>query len=197
MPSSEKTMLFNRPQTTQRRLVPWILTDEDKAFQWFFLDTPGIQVSKEQFGCFSKSHEIHERINSEAFSALHSADVILRDFFDPTRPYGAEGWKNRSSHCWNRNPSVHWEFKQSLKRRVISKNIDIRIDSTTKKWSDVSSNPNTFPQRFPHPSDYYTDQSMDLRIWRLFWTILFNQMKPICLFRRSEPRTRKPNRESR
>ncbi len=124
--------ISHRPQTTQRT-IPGILTDEEKGFQMIFLDTPGIhEFSKEQFGS-QKSHEIHERINSEAFSSLHSADVILR-LLDPTRPYGAEDERIDTLISQIRKPVIRIETKQDLETKGYpQKAVDIRIDSTTKK----------------------------------------------------------------
>jgi GTPase len=80
--------ISHRPQTTVRS-IPGILTDEGRGYQMIFLDTPGIHnEAREQYGS-QRSHDIHERINSEAFAALHEADVIIR-LLDPTRPYGVE-----------------------------------------------------------------------------------------------------------
>lgn len=170
--------ISHRPQTTQRS-IPWILTDEDKEFQMIFLDTPGIhEFSKEQFGS-QKSHEIHERINSEAFSALHSADVILR-LLDPTRPYGAEDERIDHLIAEIGKPVIRIETKQDLETKSYpQKWVDIRIDSTTKKWFDALLEKilEYLPQwDFLYPSDYYTDQSMDLRISEIIREQLFLEL---------------------
>ena len=78
----------HRPQTTQRS-IPGIYTDEERGLQIIFLDTPGIHNHAwEQYGS-QKDADMNERINTQAYNSLHSADVILR-LLDPTRTYGEE-----------------------------------------------------------------------------------------------------------
>jgi GTPase len=101
-----------RPQTTQRS-IPGIYTDEEKGVQIVFLDTPGIHhYGKEQFGS-EKSHDIHERINSEAFASLYEADVIVR-LLDPTRAYGAEDERIDTLLQNITTPIIRVETKQDL-----------------------------------------------------------------------------------
>jgi GTP-binding protein Era len=107
--------ISHRPQTTQRS-IPGILTDEKLGYQMIFLDTPGIhEFSKEQFGS-QKSHDIHERINSEAFASLREADVILR-LLDPTRPYGAEDERIDTLLTELQKPTLRIETKQDLENK--------------------------------------------------------------------------------
>lgn len=107
--------ISHRPQTTQRS-IPGILTDEERGYQMIFLDTPGIhEFSKEQFGS-QKSHAIHERINSEAFSALKGADIIVR-LLDPTRPYGAEDERIDALLAEITKPIIRVETKQDLENK--------------------------------------------------------------------------------
>lgn len=167
-----------RPQTTQRS-IPGILTNEERWYQMIFLDTPGIhEFSKEQFGS-QKSHDIHERINSEAFSSLHGADVVLR-FLDPTRPYGKEDERIDALIEELHKPIIRVETKQDLPNKSYpQKGVDLRIDSTTKKGFDnlIEKILEQLPEGgFLYSSDYYTDQSMDLRISEVIREQLFLEL---------------------
>jgi GTPase len=199
-----------RPQTTQRS-IPGIYTDEARWVQIIFLDTPGIHsLSGEQYGS-QKSHDIHERINSEAFASLHNADVIIR-LLDPTRAYGAEDGRIDTLLTTVKAPIIRVETKQDIvmkseKWKVKSRkdkigkgkweiidgdlrvgkeeekssffhheDVGIRIDSTTKQGFDelleqISSHLPEEP--YLYSPDYYTDQSMDLRIAEVIREQLF------------------------
>lgn len=202
--------ISHRPQTTQRS-IPGILTDEVKGYQMIFLDTPGIhEYAKEQFGS-QKSHDIHERINSEAFASLREADVIIR-LLDPTRPYGIEDERIDALLAEVSQPILRVETKQDIMSRTswleirkqqIAKGkweivdgdirvhtseeqkmfpherIDLRIDSTTRAGFDLLLEKinNLLPEgEFLYPSDYYTDQSMDLRISEIIREQLFLEL---------------------
>jgi GTPase len=123
--------ISHRPQTTQRS-IPGIFTDEEKELQIIFLDTPGIHNhSGEQYGS-QKTHDINERINSEAFASLREADIIVR-LLDPTRPYGEEDVRIDTFLENVTKPILRIETKQDLENKSYpQKDVDIRIDSVAK-----------------------------------------------------------------
>lgn len=137
--SEKVSAISHRPQTTQRS-IPGILTDEKKGYQIIFLDTPGIhEFSSEQFGS-QKSHEIHNRINSEAFASLREADVIIR-LLDPTRPYGVEDERIDEVLSTVKTPILRVETKQDLvtkSEELVVKNRKERIQKG--KWELVDGN---------------------------------------------------------
>lgn len=179
-----------------------------------FLDTPGIhEYSKEQFGS-QKSHDIHERINTEAYASLSQADVIIR-LLDPTRSYGVEDEHIDGILESIDTPTIRVETKQDIieadtlwkikeKKNQIQKgnwdlidgnlqvhggksereffqhdNVDISIDSTSKKGFDslLEKILSHLPEgEFLYPSDYYTDQTMDLRISEVIREQLFLEL---------------------
>jgi GTPase Era involved in 16S rRNA processing len=78
-----------------------------------FLDTPGIhEFTKQQYGS-QRVHDIHERINSEAYASLHDADIIIR-LLDPTRPYGAEDERIDAILSNLETPIIRVETKQDI-----------------------------------------------------------------------------------
>ncbi|GAB0175248.1 MAG: GTPase Era [Candidatus Altimarinota bacterium] len=170
--------ISHRPQTTQRT-IPGILTDESRGYQMVFLDTPGVhEFTKEQFGS-QKSHDIHERINSEAFASLHQADIVLR-LLDPTRAYGSEDEKIDSLLEEIGKPIIRIETKQDLENKSYpQKGVDIRIDSTTRAGFGALLEKifEFLPEGdFLYPPEYYTDQSMDLRITEVIREQLFLEL---------------------
>lgn len=170
--------ISHRPQTTQRT-IPGILTDESRGYQMVFLDTPWVhEFTKEQFGS-QKSHDIHERINSEAFASLHQADIVLR-LLDPTRAYGSEDEKIDSLLEEIGKPIIRIETKQDLENKSYpQKWVDIRIDSTTRAGFGALLEKifEFLPEGdFLYPPEYYTDQSMDLRITEVIREQLFLEL---------------------
>ncbi len=167
----------SRPQTTQRT-IPGIYTDEEKGVQIIFLDTPGIHNDEgEQYGS-QKSGEIHERINSEAFSSLRNADVILR-LIDPTRIQWAEDARIDEIVSFSKAKVLRAETKQDLAKWYLGKDIDFRIDSVNRVGFDaliegISAHLPEGP--YLYESDYYTDQPMDLRIQEVIREVLFSEL---------------------
>lgn len=158
--------ISHRPQTTQRS-IPGIFTDEEKAVQIIFLDTPGIHNhSGEQYGS-QKAYEINERINSEAYASLRDADVIVR-LLDPTRPYGSEDERIDTLLEHMKQPILRIETKQDLDNKSYpQKWVDLRIDSVARTGfgeliEKISAHLPEWP--FLYDPEYYTIQSMDLRI---------------------------------
>lgn len=170
--------ISHRPQTTQRS-IPGILTDEEKSIQIIFLDTPGIHHhGGEQFGS-QRSFEINERINSEAFSSLWKADIIIR-LLDPTRTYGEEDIRIDEILSRVEKPILRIETKQDMENKSYpQKNVDLRIDSVAKTGFDelldrIASLLPEWP--FLYESDYYTDQSTELRIQEIIREQLFLEL---------------------
>ena len=167
-----------RPQTTQRS-IPGIFTDEEKEIQIVFLDTPGIHHDgTEQFGS-QKATSINTRINSEAFASLREADVIVR-LVDPTRPSGAEDTRIDEVLSFAKQPILRIETKQDLQKRPHpGDNIDIQIDSINKVGFDalIAKIAEFLPEGpYLYESDYYTDQTMDLRIQEVVREQLFAEL---------------------
>ena len=106
--------------------------DDEKGIQIIFLDTPGIHHhGGEQFGS-QKAFEINERINSEAFSSLWKADIIIR-LLDPTRTYGDEDIRIDEILSRVEKPILRIETKQDMENKSYpQKNVDLRIDSVAK-----------------------------------------------------------------
>ncbi len=167
----------SRPQTTQRT-IPGIYTDEEKGVQIIFLDTPGIHNDEgEQYGS-QKSGEIHERINSEAFSSLRNADVILR-LVDPTRSLGGEDARIDEIISFSKAPVIRAETKQDLAKGYLGKDIDFRIDSVNRVgFAELIEGISKYLPEGPYlyESDYYTDQPMDLRIQEVIREVLFSEL---------------------
>ena len=170
--------ISHRPQTTQRT-IPGIFTDEAKWIQIIFLDTPGIHHhGGEQYGS-QKAYEINERINSEAFSSLRDADIIVR-LLDPTRPYGDEDIRIDTLLEKIPQPVLRIETKQDMDTKSYpQKWVDLRIDSVartgfeelTEKIAEI------LPEGpFLYDSDYYTVQTMDLRISEIIREQLFQEL---------------------
>jgi GTPase len=166
-----------RPQTTQRA-IPGIYTDEERWLQIIFLDTPGIHNDEgEQYGS-QKSWAIHERINSEAFGALREADVILR-LVDPTRPTGAEDARIDEVLSFARQPVIRVETKQDLEKWYLGRDIDYRIDSIHRAgFAELIDGimPHLPEWPYLYTSDYYTDQSTELRIQEVIREVLFEEL---------------------
>lgn len=170
--------ISHRPQTTQRS-IPGIFTDEVKWVQIIFLDTPGIHTaSGEQYGS-QKTYDIHERINSEAYASLHSADVILR-LLDPTRTYGEEDERIDALLEKVGKPVIRIETKQDMENKSYpQKWVDLRIDSIARTGFDILLSKITehLPEGpFLYDADYYTDQPMDLRITEIIRERLFLEL---------------------
>ena len=172
------SVISHRPQTTQRS-IPGILTDDEKGIQIIFLDTPWIHHhGGEQFGS-QKVFEINERINSEAFSSLWKADIIIR-LLDPTRTYGDEDIHIDEILSRVEKPILRIETKQDMENKSYpQKNVDLRIDSVAKTWFDellkrIASLLPEWP--FLYESDYYTDQSTELRIQEIIREQLFLEL---------------------
>ncbi len=170
--------ISHRPQTTQRS-IPGIFTDEDRGIQIIFLDTPGIHNhGGEQFGS-QKSTEINERINREAYASLREAEVILR-LLDPTRSYGEED--QRIDELLERlpQPVIRIETKQDLDTKGYpQKWVDLRIDSIARTGFEelidrIAVHLPEWP--FLYDPEYYTDQSMDLRIQEVIREQLFLEL---------------------
>lgn len=121
----------SRPQTTQRS-IPAIFTDSEKEIQIIFLDTPGIHEIPKTNSDFKS---MNERINAEAFASLREADVIVR-LVDPTRPQGAEDARIDEVLSFVNKPIIRVETKQDLTKSYPGKNIDIKINSTTREGFD-------------------------------------------------------------
>ena len=167
-----------RPQTTQRS-IPGIFTDEEKEIQIVFLDTPGIHHDgTEQYGS-QKASDINTRINSEAFASLREADVIIR-LVDPTRPAWAEDTRIDEVLSFAKQPILRIETKQDLQKRPHpGDNIDIQIDSINKVGFDalIAKIAEFLPEGpYLYESDYYTDQTMDLRIQEVVREQLFAEL---------------------
>ncbi len=128
--------ISHRPQTTQRS-IPGIFTDEEKQIQIIFLDTPGIHNhGGEQYGS-QRVHDINERINSEAFSSLGKADVIVR-LLDPTRTYGEEDIRIDEVLKTVKQPILRIETKQDMDNKSYpQKDVDLRIDSVARTGFDA------------------------------------------------------------
>lgn len=170
--------ISHRPQTTQRS-IPGIFTDEEKGIQIIFLDTPGIHNNEwEQFGS-QKRHDIHERINSEAFSSLRQADVIVR-LLDPTRTYGEEDERIDDILSKVTQPVLRIETKQDMDNKSYpQKKVDIRIDSIGRIGFEelLEKISALLPEGpFLYDADYYTDQPMDLRIQEVIRERLFLEL---------------------
>ncbi len=170
--------ISHRPQTTQRS-IPGIYTDAEETLQIIFLDTPGIHnYSGEQFGS-PKSHDINERINSQAFASLREADVILR-LLDPTRPYGEEDTRIDAMLETISKPILRIETKQDLETKSYpQKGVDLRIDSVAKLgFRELLERVSSLLPEWPllYGSDYYTDQAMDLRIAEVIREQLFLEL---------------------
>ena len=170
--------ISHRPQTTQRS-IPGILTDEEKGIQIIFLDTPGIHHhGGEQFGS-QKAFEINERINSEAFSSLWKADIIIR-LLDPTRTYGDEDIRIDEILSRVEKPILRIETKQDMENKSYpQKNVDLRIDSVAKIWfAELLERIGSLLPEWPflYESDYYTDQSTELRIQEIIREQLFLEL---------------------
>ncbi len=167
-----------RPQTTQRS-IPGIFTDEEKAIQIIFLDTPGIHHDgNEQFGS-QKDTSINTRINSEAFASLREADVIVR-LLDPTRPVGAEDARIDEALSFSKVPVFRVETKQDLESKSYPcKDVDLRVDSINKIGLDILIE--KIAEKLPkwpylYDADMYTDQTMDLRIQEVIREQLFAEL---------------------
>jgi GTPase len=170
--------ISHRPQTTQRS-IPGILTDEEQGVQIIFLDTPGIHNhSGEQYGS-QKVYDINERINSEAYASLHSADVVLR-LLDPTRTYGEEDERIDALLTKIDTPIIRIETKQDLENKSYpQKWVDLRIDSVARTGFDtlLAKIATLLPEGpYLYEVDYYTDQPMDLRIAEIIRERLFLEL---------------------
>ncbi len=170
--------ISHRPQTTQRS-IPGIFTDEEKGIQMIFLDTPGIHNhSWEQYGS-QKVYDINERINSEAYASLHSADVILR-LLDPTRTYGEEDERIDTLLEKINKPVIRIETKQDMENKSYpQKWVDLRIDSVARiGFEELFDRISAYPPEGPYlyDPDFYTDQSMDLRIGEVIRERLFLEL---------------------
>lgn len=170
--------ISHRPQTTQRS-IPGIFTDEEKGIQIIFLDTPGIHNhGGEQFGS-QRVHDINERINSEAFSSLGKADVIVR-LLDPTRTYGEEDIRIDEVLKTVKQPILRIETKQDMDNKSYpQKEVDLRIDSVARTGFDelVTRLAELLPEwPFLYDADYYTDQSSELRISEVIREQLFHEL---------------------
>jgi GTP-binding protein Era len=149
-----------RPQTTQRSITG-IFTDEGKDLQIIFLDTPGIhQQTGEQFGS-QKTYDINERINTEAYNSLHSADVIIR-LLDPTRPTGAEDERIDTLLSHLDTPIIRVETKQD----IIAKHEDqfsTKSSIAKGKWSiengdlKIASRPESADIFYPTDAEIHID----------------------------------------
>lgn len=170
--------ISHRPQTTQRT-IPGIFTDEEKWIQIIFLDTPGIHHhGGEQYGS-QKAYEINERINSEAFSSLRDADVIVR-LLDPTRPYGDEDIRIDTLLEKIPQPVLRIETKQDMDTKSYpQKWVDLRIDSVARTGFEELTQKiaEMLPEGpFLYDADYYTVQTMDLRISEIIREQLFQEL---------------------
>ncbi|MDD2694151.1 MAG: GTPase Era [Candidatus Gracilibacteria bacterium] len=170
--------ISHRPQTTQRT-IPGIFTDEEKGIQIIFLDTPGIHHhGGEQYGS-QKAYEINERINSEAFSSLRDADVIVR-LLDPTRPYGDEDIRIDTLLEKIPQPVLRIETKQDMDTKSYpQKGVDLRIDSVARTGFEELTQKiaEMLPEGpFLYDADYYTVQTMDLRISEIIREQLFQEL---------------------
>lgn len=170
--------ISHRPQTTQRS-IPGIFTDEEKGIQMIFLDTPGIHNhSWEQYGS-QKVYDINERINSEAYASLHSADVILR-LLDPTRTYGEEDERIDTLLEKINKPVIRIETKQDMENKSYpQKWVDLRIDSVARiGFEELFDRISAYLPEGPYlyDPDFYTDQSMDLRIGEVIRERLFLEL---------------------
>ena len=170
--------ISHRPQTTQRT-IPGIFTDEEKGIQIIFLDTPGIHHhGGEQYGS-QKAYEINERINSEAFSSLRDADIIVR-LLDPTRPYGDEDIRIDTLLEKIPQPVLRIETKQDMDTKSYpQKWVDLRIDSVARTGFEELTQKiaEMLPEGpFLYDSDYYTVQTMDLRISEIIREQLFQEL---------------------
>jgi GTPase len=170
--------ISHRPQTTQRS-IPGIFTDEEKWVQIIFLDTPGIHsATGEQYGS-QKSYDIHERINSEAYSSLHSADIIIR-LLDPTRTYGEEDERIDTLLAKLDTPIIRVETKQDMENKSYPQpKVDLRIDSVAHRgFDELITRISALLPEWPYlyDPDYYTDQSMELRITEVIRERLFLEL---------------------
>lgn len=170
--------ISHRPQTTQRS-IPGIFTDEEKGIQMIFLDTPWIHNhSWEQYGS-QKVYDINERINSEAYASLHSADVILR-LLDPTRTYGEEDERIDTLLEKIGKPVIRIETKQDMENKSYpQKWVDLRIDSVARiGFEELFDRISAYLPEGPYlyDPDFYTDQSMDLRIQEVIREHLFLEL---------------------
>jgi GTP-binding protein Era len=144
-----------------------------------FLDTPGIHKhAGEQFGS-QKVYEIHERINSEAYASLRDADIVIR-LLDPTREYGVEDERIDELLGNIPLPVIRVETKQDLDTKSYpQKGVDIRVDSVSHAgFDELLGKIQTFLPDGPflYDPDYYTDQSMDLRIGEVIRETLFQEL---------------------
>ena len=164
----------HRPQTTQRS-IPAIFTDSEKEIQIVFLDTPGIhEIPKTE----SEFKSMNERINAEAFASLREADVVLR-LVDPTRPQGTEDSRIDEVLSFIDKPIIRVETKQDLTKSYPGKNIDVKINSTTKEWfTELIAKISEFLPEGPYlyDEDYYTDQNMDFRVSEAIREVMFAEL---------------------
>ena len=168
----------HRPQTTQRS-IPGIYTDEKKGLQIIFLDTPGIHNHAwEQYGS-QKDADMNERINTQAYNSLHSADVILR-LLDPTRTYGEEDERIDTLLAKLDKPVIRIETKQDMENKSYpQKWVDLRIDSIARTWfAELIEKLSLSLPEWPYLYDpeYYTDQTMELRIQEVIRERLFLEL---------------------
>ena len=168
----------HRPQTTQRS-IPGIYTDEERGLQIIFLDTPGIHNHAwEQYGS-QKDADMNERINTQAYNSLHSADVILR-LLDPTRTYGEEDERIDTLLERLEKPVIRIETKQDMENKSYpQKWVDLRIDSVARTWfteliEKISLSLPEWP--YLYDPEYYTDQTMELRIQEVIRERLFLEL---------------------
>ena len=168
----------HRPQTTQRS-IPGIYTDEEKGLQIIFLDTPGIHNHAwEQYGS-QKDADMNERINTQAYNSLHSADIILR-LLDPTRTYGEEDERIDTLLAKLDKPVIRIETKQDMENKSYpQKWVDLRIDSVARTWfteliEKISLSLPEWP--YLYDPEYYTDQTMELRIQEVIRERLFLEL---------------------
>ena len=168
----------HRPQTTQRS-IPGIYTDEERGLQIIFLDTPGIHNHAwEQYGS-QKDADMNERINTQAYNSLHSADVILR-LLDPTRTYGEEDERIDTLLAKLEKPVIRIETKQDMENKSYpQKWVDLRIDSVARTWfaeliEKISLSLPEWP--YLYDPEYYTDQTMELRIQEVIRERLFLEL---------------------
>ena len=168
----------HRPQTTQRS-IPGIFTDEEKCIQIIFVDTPGIHSHAwEQYGS-QKDASMNERINTEAYNALHSADVILR-LLDPTREYGEEDERIDTLLTKVAKPVIRIETKQDMDNKSYpQKWVDLRIDSVARTgFDELLEKIVPYLPEWPYlyDPDYYTDQTMEMRIQEIIRERLFLEL---------------------
>lgn len=149
-----------RPQTTQRS-IPGIFTDEERALQIIFLDTPGIHHHTwEQYGS-QKVYDINERINTEAYNSLHTADVILR-LLDPTRAAGAEDEHIDALLAGLDTPIIRVETKQDIIAKHDEK-FSTKSSIAKGKWSiengdlKIAAIPESADVFYPTDADIHID----------------------------------------